>query len=375
MSTRFYPEEKYISKSRFIDYSTIHSVMCQHTDVSGSSVYVDYEYGRLKEVIVGVPFGMNPSLEAEWLEDALKVLTPEEAEYARQTAGQVWKNLVDPRTKKTETEMLESENQEFIEILKKLNVKIYRPFEITPEFIEKYYGKDVLLNGYSQTFPRDNLIVIGNNVIEFNLRTPIRKVDISGFREILNEKCDSTVKRFSMPHTELLSTPDEENTPRLEGGDVIVLGHTILVGNSTNPSVGSNKAGYEWLKNILGHEYNVVRVPLIKTVLHLDCVLSTPRKGLAIVCPEAFIEGIPAAIKDWDLISVTLDDVVLLAVNGIPFDETTYIMSWNDNNDNSYLQKELEKRGIKVHKVYFNTHNDSGGSLRCATQSLIRRVV
>jgi len=61
-----------------------------------------------------------------------------------------------------------------------------------------------------------------------------------------------------------------------------------------------------------------------------------------------------------------------LAVNGIPLDEKTYIMSWNDKNNNDRLQKELENRGIKVYKVYFNTHNNSGGSLRCATQSLIR---
>ena len=34
------------------------------------SVYVDYEYGDLKEVIVGLPYGMSPSLEAKWFADA-----------------------------------------------------------------------------------------------------------------------------------------------------------------------------------------------------------------------------------------------------------------------------------------------------------------
>ena len=33
-------------------------------DAAEPSVSVDYEYGDLKEVIVGLPYGMSPSLEA-----------------------------------------------------------------------------------------------------------------------------------------------------------------------------------------------------------------------------------------------------------------------------------------------------------------------
>ena len=41
-------------------------------EASGSSVYVDYEYGDLKEVIVGLPYGMSPSLSAPWFENAIR---------------------------------------------------------------------------------------------------------------------------------------------------------------------------------------------------------------------------------------------------------------------------------------------------------------
>jgi len=277
-------------------------------------------------------------------------------------------------TGKSEAEMLEEENLAFIKILESLGVKVYRPTQITVDFIKENYGGDLLLNGFSQDFPRDNMAVIGNNVIEFNLRTPIRKVDISGFKKILTEKCSvGNVKWFSMPHTELLKQP-RTDTPLLEGGDVMVLGRTILVGNTQNPSVGSNKAGYEWLKNIIGDQYEVIRIPLVASVLHLDCVLSVPREGLAIVCEEAFIDGLPKQIKDWYLIKVSLEDVQRLAVNGLPVDSNNYIMSYNNHNDNAFLQAELEKRGIKVHRVFFGTHNGQGGSLRCATQPLIRKI-
>lgn len=343
-------------------------------EASEPAVFVDYEYGDLKEVIVGLPYGMSPSLSAPWFEDAMKVLPVDEAEYARKTAGMLWTDMIDPKTGKSETEKLENENIDLIKVLRTLGVKVFRPKEITVDFIKKNYGSEVLLNGFSQDFPRDNLAVIGNNVIELNLRTPLRKVDISGFKELLIDKCTKdNVRWFSMPHTELLAQPDPD-TPLLEGGDVIVLGKTIFVGNTQNPSVGSNEAGYKWLKNILGGDYNVVRVPLKATVLHLDCVLSVPRQGLAIVCEEAFVEGLPELIKSWDLIKVNMEDVQRLAVNGIPVDAKNYIMSFNQHNDNRTLQSELEKRGIKVHRVFFGTHNGQGGSLRCATQPLIRKV-
>ncbi len=350
------------------------AVSARSANAGEPSVYVDYEYGDLKEVIVGLPYGMSPSLEAKWFADALKVLPKDEADYARKTAGMLWTEMIHPETGKSETQMLEEENQAFIAILKSLGVKVYRPTEITVDFIKEHYGGDVLLNGFSQDFPRDNMAVIGSNVIEFNLRTPIRKVDISGFRNILSEKCsDPTGKWFSMPHTELLK-PARADTPFLEGGDVIVLGKTVFVGNTQNPSVGSNEAGYQWLKNILGDQYKVKRVRLVESVLHLDCVLSVPRRGLAIICEEAFVDGLPKEIKNWDLIRVRLEDVKRLAVNGVPVNSRDYILSYNRHNDNRYIQTELEKRGIRVHRVFFGTHNGQGGSLRCATQPLKRNV-
>jgi len=104
-------------------------------------------------------------------------------------------------------------------------------------------------------------------------------------------------------------------------------------------------------------------------------VLSIPRHGLAIVCEEAFVEGLPSCLRGWDLIKVPLADASRLAVNGLPVDENNYIMSYNDHISNDFIRSELTKRGIKVHPVYFGTHNGQGGSIRCATQPLKRAAV
>ena len=78
-------------------------VSAQSANTGEPSVYVDYEYGDLKEVIVGLPYGMSPSLEAKWFADALKVLPKDEADYARKTAGMLWTEMINPETGKSET--------------------------------------------------------------------------------------------------------------------------------------------------------------------------------------------------------------------------------------------------------------------------------
>lgn len=345
---------------------------CRTLPEAGSSVFVDSEYGALTEVIVGLPYGRSPDPDAPWLQETLKILPPDEAEYTRATAGMSWEKMIHPVKKKSETELLEAENLELIKVLEKLGVKVFRPRRLTEEFIVRNYGREVLANGFSQDFPRDNMIVIGNQAIEFNLRTMLRRADISGFREILADKFkQGNMRWIAMPHSAPLAVPSSDE-PALEGGDLVIVGRTILVGNTLNKAVGSNRAGCEWIQQALGREYAVVSVPLVEQILHLDCVLSIPRRGLAIVCEEAFVEGIPSYVRDWDLIKVPLADASRLAVNGLPVDEKNYVMSYNDHVANDYIRGELEKRGIKVHPVYFGTHNGQGGSIRCATQPLKR---
>lgn len=177
-----------------------------------------------------------------------------------------------------------------------------------------------------------------------------------------------------MPHAEPLA-PTPPDDPALEGGDFVFVGDTILLGNTQNHSVGSNQAGHEWIKRIVGDEYKVVRMPFVEGILHLDCVLSVPPHGLAIVCEEAYIDGLPACIENWDLIKVPMKDASCLAVNGLPVDEKNCIMSYNDHVSNDRVHNEPETRGITVHPVYFGTHNGQGGSIRCFTQPLKRATV
>jgi len=112
----------------------------------------------------------------------------------------------------------------------------------------------------------------------------------------------------------------------------------------------------------------VIEVQLRKEVLHLDCALSLVRDGLMIVCEEAFIDGVPPQLKNWDKIKVPFDDVAYLAINGLPINDSVYIL----DPQFEYIAKQLEERGVTVERIDFKISRSFGGSFRCSTQPLIR---
>ena len=92
-------------------------------------------------------------------------------------------------------------------------------------------------------------------------------------------------------------------------------------------------------------------VTLTKKFLHLDCCLATPRPGLAIVCREAFVDGLPEFLQDWTLIDVPFEDAKeKLACNGLVLDaETMLIASGLD-----YIAKGLRDAGHEVIETPFD---------------------
>ncbi|AQT83688.1 amidinotransferase family protein [Paenibacillus larvae subsp. larvae] len=44
-----------------------------------------------------------------------------------------------------------------------------------------------------------------------------------------------------------------------------------------------------------------------------------------IICEEAFLEGIPESLKEWDKITVPLEDAQKLITNGLPLNEKVYV--------------------------------------------------
>jgi N-dimethylarginine dimethylaminohydrolase len=343
---------------------------------SRDEIYVDYEYGTLKEAIVGVPFAAFPdAATAPWLEEALKILPQDEVEKARLLFGK------DSISSGRYDEM-EKENQALISILERHGVKVWRPEVLTLARAAQNFGAEFIrMAGISQQYTRDPLVVIGNNVIENTMGSLYRRCDILGLRRLLMERVmGSNARWVSMPgidYSVMIRDGRFDKTlfPVLEGGDVLVLGSKILVGTSLNGATGSSELGYLWLKSYLESQgYDVERVRLREDILHLDVVLSVPCPGVIVVCPPAFLDGVPRCFDGYTRIEVAPDDARHLATNGLPIDQKHYILGTNDYFDGQAVREPLQALGITVYSIFFGLHNQEGGSIRCSTQSLVRRV-
>lgn len=321
-------------------------------------IYVESEFAPLRKVVLAQSEFIFPE-ETEGMDDGS--FLPQEvldlyagADYA----GKNYKDIFPKRQKRWE-----QERKNLATILERHGVQILRPRLLTA--YEQQMGKAY---GCCNFFVRDPFFTIGSSVIEGSLRFFHRRNEILPIRDILTtEAYESNALYVAVPQPDISQGTDAETGPFLEGGDVLVLNKIVFVGNS---GLASNHNGYLWLKAYLCHwGYEVIEVPLRKDILHLDCALSLVREGLIIVCEEAFLNGIPAPLKEWDKISVPYKDIAQLAVNGLPIDEQTYII----DPQFQYIARQLQARNIRLEFLDFRISRSLGGSFRCSTQPFVRK--
>ncbi len=257
------------------------------------------------------------------------------------------------------------ERRNLAAVLHRHGVEVLRPRMLTAA--EKAAaGSD----GYANFFVRDPFFTIGDVVIEGSLRFRHRRREVLPVRDILLERvypapCDYV----AVPAPEIAA--DDDTTlgpgPFLEGGDVLVLGRQVFVGTS---GLASNALGARWLAKLLATRgYTVEVVRLVPDILHLDCALGLIHDGLLVVCEDALIDGVPAALRSWDRIPVSLAQAKELATNGLPISPDVYVtdpvFGW--------VGEQLERRGVTVEYVEFGISRSLGGAFRCSTQPLLRR--
>lgn len=315
-------------------------------------VYVESEFAPLRRVILSQSEFIFPKT----LKDT-EFLAEEAIQHFSEVRG---KNFKDVFPKEYEQWLTERENLKTV--LEKYEVEVILPRTLTDFEIE--LGGD---DGCSNFFSRDPFFTISELVIEGSLRFPHRRNEILPIRNILEEEASRNDMYYvAIPKPDISMSIDSPKGPFIEGGDVLVYGKTVFVGNS---GLASNENGHQWLRNLLKHfGINVVSVPLAKDVLHLDCALSLVRDGLMIVCEEALLEGIPKELSHWDKIQIQKEEIAHLAANGLPVNEQVYILDPFFEK----IGKQLEDRGIQTEYIDFSISRSLGGSFRCSTQPLLR---
>lgn len=207
-----------------------------------------------------------------------------------------------------------------------------------------------------QIFPRDPWLVVGDQMVECHMAQAYREREIPGMRRAMARWQSMAVQnRRAMPSSAIL-----------EGGDVLLLGDEILVGISGQ---ASNLAGVRWLQQEVGKRVKVYPVRLDSRFQHLDCALALPKPGLAIVCPEAFLDGIPATLKAWQVMSVSMGEALgQMACNPLILDERSLILP----KGLPRLAEMIESQGIHVTETPLDMPALFGGGLRCMHLALAR---
>ena len=318
-------------------------------------VKVHHEWGALKEAIVGIGETM---IIPRWSEE-YEYLAEQSQSFVRAHQEQPLADA-DPEGFELMLEQLES----FVDILQQRGVTVHRPRSVSES--ELNYMTEIG-RGICQLFPRDPILVIDDTVIETALREPVRRRERFSIRDTLvpNLK-EGDHKYVSMPEPEPPgSATDCGRGPFLEGGDVVLNGYEVYVGLSGH---ASNLAGVTWLRQFLGEQYRVTPVGINPALEHLDCVLSLPKPGLAVICREAIVGDLPDSLRDWDVIEVSIEEAKALAVNGLILDKNTYICGDNQPR----LAEALTKHGLEVITLAFDAVTRWSGGMRCAHHPLVR---
>ncbi|MES9554009.1 MULTISPECIES: arginine deiminase family protein [unclassified Streptomyces] len=320
-----------------------------------SEVYVESEFAPLRTVVlarseVSIPASAMSS-------DDLRFLS---AESRKEIAvGGDMKDFAPERQARWE-----GEREAFRTVLERHGIQVHRPRPLTP--VEKATAGD----GYANFFARDPFFTVGNQVVEASMRLLHRRREVLPLREVMRDHVypsDCGYVAVPMPEVAAPDDPTLGPGPFLEGGDVLVLGKKVFVGTS---GLASNPLGIQWLAKFLApYGYTVEKVRLHRRILHLDCALGFIREGLLVACEEALLDGIPDPLKEWERITVDLDQATSLATNGLPLGPDVYVT----DPEFSFVGREIEKFGVHVEYVDFSITRSLGGSFRCSTQPLLRK--
>ena len=213
--------------------------------------------------------------------------------------------------------------------------------------------------------PRDVCLIIGEKIIMSPTVWPYRRKEWDLIDEVVS--CVSPYQKVYIP---------EDKRVMFDAANVVRCNYDIiyLVGYA------GNLRGAKWLKELLGHEYNIHLVHADTYAgMHLDTTIIPLREGLVMLNAERVTDDtIPTFMKSWDKIWVHPNDL-------FDFQEGNYgsrsmymnLFSINEHvclidPDQTFIRAELEKHHIMTKEVKLPHVKKLGGGHHCTTLDLLR---
>ncbi len=316
------------------------------------------EFGKLREVVVGTaeglhlpPFGRdlshyNDELRAALLDNGNRPLD------VRKHFPERWERTV---------EQMEGVAATY----EQQGIKVHRLRRYTEE--EKRHLGD-LQAGWSQLYPADPVFVIGKHYMELSIRRAYRRKEVFALRELLLPmiEADREAHYVAMPPSAPWTPSGEGPGPFLEGGDILIHGQDIMVGQG---ELCSNAAGIAWLKRYIERwGYRVHAMPIRGPILHALGIMCLLREGLLMAHLPALADGLPEPLKDWEVIEITEEEMNAHATVGVSLDDRRYMIDPHFNR----IMDELGRRGIEPVPTPCDAIGFWGGAIRCITLPIRR---
>lgn len=256
---------------------------------------------------------------------------------------------------------LRRENDEFIRVLAKYNVRVHQP---------------ITLPNTNQIFTRDIGFVIDDYFIKSNMGTAERAQEFFAIRDIVSQIAQ-----------EVWFPPQ---SVKIEGGDVMPAGNKIYVGqaakgcekmrcNRTNPEA------INWLQNKFPDK-EIIGVPLKKSdrdpqsnCLHLDCAFQPiGNNDHCIIFMDGFEnkdqahELMDAFGGEKNAIKIEAEDMLNMNSNIFSISPDV-IVSGKNPKEFGKLNNALRDKGFTVEEIQYSETSKMEGLLRCSTLPLRRK--
>ena len=298
---------------------------------------VNNETSKLKAVVLGTALSLGPTPK---LEDC----------YDPKSREHVLNN-----TYPNEEDLIQ-EMDEFFQVLKKYNVKVYRPEKIMD---------------YNQIFSRDIAFVIENKFVFANV-VKERSKEINGIEHVYNQIDDQ----------HLIRLPD---SCRVEGGDVMLWGNYVFIGTYTADDYSeyitarTNMQAVDVIEKLFPNK-TIIPFELLKSnddprnnALHLDCCFQPVGENKAIICPEGFLDKnqyqwIVDLFGSDNIFEITKEEMYNMHCNIFSIDHNVVVSDRTFDRLNSWL----EENNFIVERIKYTEASKQGGLLRCSTLPLIR---
>ena len=249
-----------------------------------------------------------------------------------------------------------TEMEAFSAVLKKYNVKVYRP-----EMIENY----------NQIFSRDIGFVIDDIFIQSNI-LPDRERELDAIQylvETINPK-------------KVVRPPQEVH---IEGGDVMLWNNYIFVGTYKGSdykeyiTARTNLRGVQYLKDLFPNkivkEFDLVKskIEARDNALHLDCCFQPVGNDKGIIYKNGFREEadylfLVGLFGKENLFHLTRDEMYHMNSNIFSIDTHVVVSERNFTRLNNWLRE----NGFVVEEIPYAEIAKQEGLLRCTTLPLIR---